>query len=91
MDYYLRVEKQTPSFDGQQVLSSYLKKATSLDPEYQFGYELVTPRNAENKPYWRTYLLHTQTEISAKHIKRASVYWDATTSEPAVLVEFSEA
>lgn len=84
---------------GRAIIAQYLedlrstKPGLAVDDEHQFGYELAQRRDADNEidEVWTSYYLFRAVELSGSSVTDAIVYFDQTTNEPKVSVDFDRA
>jgi len=83
--------------EGRHVITRYLAALAAQDPSFkvpegrQLGFELVEPEPEakDQRPYWRSYLLERETQLTGTAIANAQPGYDPNTNRPIVLLDFN--
>jgi hypothetical protein len=87
-DWYLRAARRRD-------LERYLEELAVADPTFApeagfaFVFERTDSRWGDEAPGWRSYYVRDRAALGDRHVADATVYWNDTTSQADVLLEFT--
>tara|TARA_R110002096_G_scaffold433887_2_gene653717 strand:- start:22748 stop:25282 length:2535 start_codon:yes stop_codon:yes gene_type:complete len=86
-DYYLQSENPDEIVAA---LNGWLDEGLlTLPAETMIGFERMNPYG-EEEAGWRTYLLYSNAEMTGADVESAKIYWNPTSNNPEILLEFTD-